>query len=149
MVVAYRQVGDIYVRCLTDARWRSVLGKRKRPLELWKFLNAERKYQRRGNAALSRSKRIIKCWACLASARRGFARGVKTDCLRGRARKSQAVGRFVEQASLVYVMAARITHREPDSVIRAILAVRHILMRLVTMTRHIRVRVALGSGVAI
>jgi hypothetical protein len=32
---------------------------------------------------------------------------------------------------------------------RAILAVRHIVMRLVMMTRHVRKRVALGGGVAI
>jgi hypothetical protein len=55
----------------------------------------------------------------------------------------------VEQLSLVYMMAARIVHGEPDAVIRAILAIRHIVMHKVAVARHVRMRLALGSGVAI
>jgi hypothetical protein len=63
--------------------------------------------------------------------------------------KIQVGQRFVEQLSLFYMMAARIIHGEPGSVIRAILAVGHIVMRIVMITRHVRMRVALGCGVAI
>ena len=47
------------------------------------------------------------------------------------------------------MVAARIIHGELNSVIRAILAVGHIVMRVVMMTRHVGMRVALGRGVAI
>jgi hypothetical protein len=139
---------------LTDASspthgWRSVRGKRKRRLELWKFLNAERDHPGCGNATLSRGERIIKRWICLATARRGLAHGVTTGCMPVCARKSQTVGGFVEHLSLVYRRAARITYRESDSMTRAIWAVRHIVMRVVMMTRRVRKRVTWGGAVAI
>jgi hypothetical protein len=64
-------------------------------------------------------------------------------------RKIQVGRRFVEQLSVVYMMAARIIRCEPGSVIRAIPAVGHVVMRAVVMARHVRMRLALGRGVAI
>jgi hypothetical protein len=66
-----------------------------------------------------------------------------------RARKNQAVGRFIEQLSLVYMMAARIVHDEPDALIRAILAIGHIVMHKAAVAPHVRMRLAVGSGVAV
>ncbi|MGB8522658.1 MAG: hypothetical protein WCD43_06810, partial [Candidatus Acidiferrales bacterium] len=137
-----------YGRCITDARWRSAYSKRKPQLEMWELLNAEGKRQGRGDAALSWDKRITKSWGCSATARRGFAHSVGTDCSPFQTGKIQVGHRFVEQLSLVYMMTARIIHGEPGSVIRAILAVGHIAMRIVMMTRQVRMRVALGCGVA-
>jgi hypothetical protein len=126
-----------------------VFGKRKPQLEMSELLNAEGKRQGRGDAALPWDKRITKSWGSPATARRGFAHGVGTDFLPFQMGKIQAGQRFVEELSLLYIMAARIIHGEPGSMIRAILAVGHIVMRVVMMTRHVRMRVALQCGVAI
>ena len=47
------------------------------------------------------------------------------------------------------MMAARIVHDEPDALIRAILAIGHIVMHKAAVAPHVRMRLAVGSGVAV